>query len=109
MYGYNIEKNANDPLVDLADEAMIQFSLASQPGVWLVDTLPICKYRLLLRRNTELIASLCYSLVRFLPDWIPGTGFKKTARRWYKTLMEMGDVPYRFVQNQMVKYLSAFM
>ena len=44
MYGYTTDKKANDPLVDLADEVMEQFSLACQTGVWLVDTLPISKY-----------------------------------------------------------------
>ena len=40
-HGYTIEPKGADPLVDLADEALVQFSLAAAPGAWLVDVLPI--------------------------------------------------------------------
>lgn len=43
-YGYTIESHKADPLVDLADEALVQFSLAGQPGAWLVDIFPFCMY-----------------------------------------------------------------
>ena len=43
-YGYNIEPRKNDPLVDLADEALVQFSIAASPGAWLVDTMPFRAY-----------------------------------------------------------------
>jgi hypothetical protein len=39
-YGYVIESHKKDPFVQLADEALVQFSLASVPGNWLVDILP---------------------------------------------------------------------
>lgn len=41
-YGYTIEPHGSDPLVDLADEALLQFSAAAVPGAWLVDTIPAC-------------------------------------------------------------------
>ena len=41
-YGYTIEPRKEDPLVDLADEALIQFSLAANPGAWLGDLMPFC-------------------------------------------------------------------
>lgn len=41
-YGYTIEPHGRDPLVDLANEAMDQFSIAGSPGRWLVDTIPLC-------------------------------------------------------------------
>jgi hypothetical protein len=47
-YGYSIDYQGTDPLIDLAEEAMDQFSLAVQPGKWLVDMLPICLFPLLL-------------------------------------------------------------
>ena len=40
-HGYTIEPKGADPLVDLADEALVQFSLAAAPGAWIVDVLPI--------------------------------------------------------------------
>jgi hypothetical protein len=41
-YGYSIDYQSEDPLVDIADEAMEQFSLAVRPGTWLVDFVPMC-------------------------------------------------------------------
>lgn len=43
LYGYTTKKNGRDPLVDLANEAMAQFSLATQPGLWMVDIIPARK------------------------------------------------------------------
>lgn len=39
-YGYTIEPHKPDPLVDLAHDALAPFSIAAQPGRWMVDILP---------------------------------------------------------------------
>jgi hypothetical protein len=41
-------------------------------------------------------------LVSRLPDWFPGTGFKKTAKAWAETLNEILEKPHRFVKEQLV-------
>lgn len=41
------------------------------------------------------------STVRYLPEWMPGADFKKTARLWKATLMEMAERPMQFVRKQM--------
>ena len=41
--------------------------------------------------------------MRYLPDWVPGTGFKRTAARWRKTLTELIEKPYEFAKQQMAK------
>ncbi len=79
-YGYTVEPLGIDPLVDIADQALSQFSAATIPGAWLVDTLPILQH---------------------LPDWVPGAGFKKTAALWHQTLMKMAEWPMRFARMQM--------
>jgi hypothetical protein len=43
-YGYTIEPHKEDPLVNLIEEAVMQFSLAAAPGAWLVDTIPACMF-----------------------------------------------------------------
>ncbi|WP_258237454.1 cytochrome P450, partial [Arcobacter sp. AHV-9/2010] len=43
-YGYTIEPDKRDPLVDLADRAMEEFSLSVLPGTWAGDFLPILRY-----------------------------------------------------------------
>ncbi|KAJ9610637.1 hypothetical protein H2200_005414 [Cladophialophora chaetospira] len=79
-YGYTIEPSGRDPLVDLADEGLEQFSQACMPGKWMVDVIPALQY---------------------LPDWLPGTGFKETARHWKATLYALADRPYAFVERQL--------
>ncbi len=79
-YGYTVDPDREDPLVTQADLAIEQFSAASMPGDWLVDTIP---------------------MLRHLPDWMPGTGFKRTAREWGQTVMEAVERPMSFVKMQM--------
>jgi Cytochrome P450 len=79
MYDYTIEPHSNDPLVDLADRTMEQFSAATVPGAWLVDIFPILEY---------------------LPEGIVGAGFKKTARLWRQSLYDTATIPYEFVKRQ---------
>ncbi|KAI5123170.1 hypothetical protein M0805_000871 [Coniferiporia weirii] len=85
-HGYTIEPRAADPLVDLADEALVQFSIAIIPGKWLVDVMPF---------------------LRHVPDWLPGTGFKRTAMRWKRTLTELADKPHAFVKQQIAAGTAA--
>lgn len=42
-YGYTIEPHKQDPLVQLADKALEQFSAAAVPATWLVDSIPACQ------------------------------------------------------------------
>ncbi|KAF2119066.1 cytochrome P450 [Lophiotrema nucula] len=79
VYGYTIEPKKNDPLVDRVDEVMEQFSEAVVPGRWLVDIIPSLEH---------------------LPEWLPGAGFKRTARLWRKTLMDCVSIPYEYVKQQ---------
>ncbi|KAL2803244.1 putative cytochrome P450 oxidoreductase OrdA-like protein [Aspergillus granulosus] len=79
-YGYSIDYCSQDPLVDIAEEAVEQFSLAVRPGTWLVDLLPILKH---------------------IPAWVPGAGFQHTAQRFRKFSNALADVPFAFVRQQM--------
>ncbi|KAG9735521.1 putative cytochrome P450, partial [Aureobasidium melanogenum] len=79
VYDYTIEPFKNDPLVDLVDEAMEQFSEAVVPGRWMVDVLPF---------------------LAKVPSWVPGTGFQKTAAAWRQTLSDVANVPYAYAKQQ---------
>ncbi|PYH43881.1 cytochrome P450 [Aspergillus saccharolyticus JOP 1030-1] len=79
-YGYTVAPHTHDPLVDLADRAMEDFSVAMLPATYLVDYIPLLMY---------------------LPPWFPGAGFIRTARQYKKTVTAFSDLPYAFVQNQM--------
>jgi cytochrome P450 len=39
--------------------------------------------------------------VRYAPDWLPGTGFKKTAQQMGARLNQTTEQPYQFVKQQM--------
>lgn len=79
-YDYTIEPHKPDALVELTDKMMTEFSLASVPMAWAVDVVPA---------------------LRYLPEYFPGASFKKTARRWRKSIQATAYIPYRFVRRQM--------
>ncbi|KAI0028835.1 cytochrome P450 [Vararia minispora EC-137] len=70
-YGYPTREDG-DPFVRRAETVVTQFSQASVPGVFLVDAIP---------------------LLRYLPSWLPGAGFKRLARSYYSELHKMMDEP----------------
>ncbi|KAG0699879.1 cytochrome P450 [Suillus ampliporus] len=78
-HGYEVKEN-DDPFVDLADRAVNIFSQSTAPGAFMVNIIP--------------------SLAK-VPEWFPGTGFKRIAREWHKTVEESVDVPYQYVKDQM--------
>ncbi|OJJ77731.1 hypothetical protein ASPBRDRAFT_36992 [Aspergillus brasiliensis CBS 101740] len=81
-YGYTIEPHARDPLVDLVDKAMDDFSQIVLPGAWLVNFVPLLKY---------------------LPTWFPGGKEKRTAKEYKDRLTIMHDKTYDFVKNQIAR------
>lgn len=97
-YGYTVEPHKSDPLVDSVDKALAQFSAATVPGAWMVDTIPACKAFSPWQRVRDDIDDYP---VRYVPEWIPGAGFKKTAKEWYATLMEVAERPLQFVKQEM--------
>ncbi|KAI1132726.1 putative cytochrome P450 oxidoreductase OrdA-like protein [Nemania abortiva] len=85
VYGYTIEPHKPDPLIKVIDESTIHFSLSSASATWFVDTIPALKY---------------------VPTWVPGTGWKKTGTQWRQTLNEAMGKPFQFVKQQLAKGVS---
>jgi hypothetical protein len=42
------------------------------------------------------------SLVKYVPDWMPGAGFKTKAKEWRKLSLAMINVPYDMVKEKFV-------
>ena len=42
------------------------------------------------------------SPVKYIPEWVPGATFKKTARQWREVIFESYNKPFYFVKKQMV-------
>jgi hypothetical protein len=40
--------------------------------------------------------------VKYVPEWMPGAGFKKKAKAWKKAVLEMRDVPFDVVTKWVV-------
>jgi cytochrome P450 len=66
---------------------MEQFSAATVPGKWAVDMLPF---------------------LESLPDWLPGSGFKRTARLWKQTMTDVAELPYNFAKNRIGEDRTSF-
>lgn len=78
VYGYQVESNRSDPLVAINDRMVEIFASATVPGAWLVDVVPWIKY---------------------LPDCMPGTGFKLVARQAQRVVTAAADSPFQFAKK----------
>ncbi|KAF8507774.1 cytochrome P450 [Gautieria morchelliformis] len=72
VYAINV-LDKDDPYIEAAEKAMSHFGAAANPGTFLVDVLPILKY---------------------VPEWFPGAGFRKTARLWRQDIIKMNVIPF---------------
>ena len=80
--GYGIAvQESDDPYISIAEEAFSGIVKAGIPGAFLVDIFPILKY---------------------IPSWFPGAGFKKKAACWREAINAMAEKPFLHVQKQLV-------
>ncbi|KAG6811069.1 hypothetical protein H0H92_009129 [Tricholoma furcatifolium] len=79
-YGYTVSEN--DPFIEVAEEASKISGLATAPGKWLVDSYPI---------------------MRFIPSFLPGAGWKRQGEAWKQRLISLSGVPHEWVKTQMAK------
>lgn len=80
IYGYSADLSGKDPVMSLGHAMNYNFAQSLLPGKWMVDTMPF---------------------LRHLPDWMPGTGFKKTASRMKEWNEAMAEVPYDLVKRRL--------
>ncbi|KAL7284540.1 hypothetical protein ACG7TL_001832 [Trametes sanguinea] len=71
-YGIDVAEE-NDPYVAAVEEGVATFNEAFVPGAFLVETFPI---------------------LRHIPSWFPGGGFKRIAAEWQKIAHNMRDAPF---------------
>ncbi|KIM73756.1 hypothetical protein PILCRDRAFT_828807, partial [Piloderma croceum F 1598] len=80
-YGHEV-RSLDDTYVKLADKAMESFSIATEPGAFLVDFLPALKY---------------------VPAWFPGAEFKRKAKAWRKLSQSMLKSPYEMTKRKVLE------
>lgn len=79
-YGYTSAPTTREPMLDNIARTVHNFVEAAMPGRRLVDSIPLLKY---------------------MPEWMPGSGFKSTARAWGADFQEIAERPYDFAKEQM--------
>ena len=80
-YGISVQES-DDPYISIAEEALNGLAEAAVPGTFWVDLIPILKY---------------------VPSWFPGAGFKKKAARWKEANNAMAEKPFLHVKEQWVR------
>lgn len=79
-HGYKVQ-DGHDAYVEVVNDAMDKFTVATATGAFLVDILPV---------------------LRYIPQWFPGAGFQRKAAAWRTCLTDMTEIPFEFVKEQMV-------
>ncbi|KAF7346414.1 putative cytochrome P450 [Mycena sanguinolenta] len=79
VYGYDVQ-NSNDRLVALSENAVKKLSDSFFTGAVVVNMFPI---------------------LRYLPSWMPGAGFRQYAADCQEATKEMRQVPFDFVKQNM--------
>jgi len=78
-YGYDIADEGVDPFVRNAEIVMDITDKCGEPG-WIPDIIPATRY---------------------LPEWFPGAGFKRTAREWRALTDKFLNEPMEYVRRGM--------
>lgn len=99
-YGYST-RPANDPLVQIAEDAMKGFAKASEPGAFMVDRFPFRAPRFI--HSSSQPQTLIQPPVKYVPAWLPGAGFQRVAQAMRADLERLYDVPYAFVRRELVR------
>lgn len=51
--------------------------------------------------------SIFQILVQYVPEWMPGTGWKKTGREFRKTMIKTVETPLRFARRKIAEGTAA--
>ncbi|KAJ7142243.1 cytochrome P450 [Mycena epipterygia] len=70
----------NDPYMAVAEQAVYASDQTAIPGRFLVDSIPLLKY---------------------VPDWFPGAGFKQKAKEWKQVGRLLEELPFAEVKHQL--------
>ncbi|KAI0069044.1 cytochrome P450 [Artomyces pyxidatus] len=101
-YGYDVDPK-EDRLVDVAEKAVNMISNAMFPGAMAVNAVPMrSSSHLCILSPPRLILSTL-DVVRHLPDWFPGTGFKQYAKQCMALTTEMWEAPFAFAKRSIAE------
>ena len=94
-YGYEV-KGFNDRKVNAARKLVQLAGERTLPGALLVNDLPFCVFFYIeqVRRS--------FTLVRYIPEWLPWLSYKPIARYGYDIGQEVLHGPMQFVKESIV-------
>ncbi|KAJ7059769.1 cytochrome P450 [Mycena amicta] len=84
VYGIDVQSTA-DPYIHANEAAVNGLKVAGQTGKYIVDTFPAFKY---------------------IPNWVPGAGFKREARRWKEMSRIAVDAPFTEARRRLAEGIS---
>lgn len=97
---YGVEPQTIDhPYIVLSEDTMAAVDAAALPGAFLVDFFPLCE---LAATISLIFLNKNVSVVKHVPAWMPGAGFKSKAKEWNKVVIACLEEPFGFVQDQLV-------
>lgn len=100
VYGYDLPEKDNT-FVDVVRATMPQFSTGFLPGAHLVDLLPF-------RMSYDATYMDHHSpsrVVQYVPSWVSGMEWKKSAKTWKHDLNAQLEIPYQYVKRELVSCL----
>ncbi|TFY60461.1 hypothetical protein EVG20_g7406 [Dentipellis fragilis] len=86
-YGYqpSSDNHEHDKLVQIVNDAMLGFSVASEPGAFWVEYWPF---------------------LRHVPTWVPGAGFQSKAKQMKEDREKLYDIPFLYTKHQKLRNLA---
>jgi len=79
---------------------MQQFSASTSPMGFMVNMLPARTWPYTLVQSDQFLELII--IVKFIPEWAPGSHFKKIAKEWAAHLEETVEQPFEWVKTGMV-------
>lgn len=99
-YGIDVQEE-HDPWIATAEQVQDAGNHCLYPGAYLVDLLPIRAWPGYPQSGLKLILA-----VKYVPEWMPGAGFKKQARLWKQSTVAMRETPWEYVKERMACHLT---
>ena len=101
-YSHSVS-SVNDARIQKIDEAVGGILGTGTPGSMLVDFFPIRMYSALAIPFTVRLSCYTGGVVKHIPAWMPGAGWKRTAQRLRPAIDAMNLDPFREVVRDMVR------
>ena len=87
-------------MIQMAEEVTDAAADFGAPGKWMVDIFPFRECAVIFRGSILASFVLTPLLVRYVPDWFPGAGWKQVVKEQHDNLRKLINTPYEWVQKE---------